>query len=246
MLNFRSFKILILILFLFSLSNIFSQYRAGQRNYNEVPDNSFKVELRIPPSSILDKYKNDPAFNYNLNPEEPQNLIEKFWRWLNDLINSVRNSEVYSKAIDYLLYGLIAAAIIIIIIGLIKSDIRGLFYGNKNQQVTAVEYEEDIRQMNFDELISKAMADKNYKLVIRYLYLKTLKTLSDNGLIELNVYKTNREYSSEIKNPVVADTFNEATRRFEWIWYGSFPIDENVFSDSEKVFTQFLSEIKSQ
>lgn len=249
-LKFNYFKIIILSLFLFT--NILPQRASAPKGYWEVnssekeaASDSLKVELRIPPSSVLDKYQSDPDFNYNLNPEEPQNWIEKFWRWLNNLIDSVRNSEGYYKTIDYLLYGLMAATIIVIIIGLIKSDIRGLFYGKRQQRIRATEYVEDIHQLNFDELISNAIENKNYKLVIRYLYLKTLKVLSDNAIIELNINKTNHEYYSEIKNLVIANSFNQATRRFEWIWYGSFPVDKELFSDSEKDFNELLSSVKA-
>jgi hypothetical protein len=103
-----------------------------------------------------------------------------------------------------------------------------------------IEQEEDINQLNFDELISSAMDKKQFKLAIRYLFLKSLKLLSERDLIRLKDNKTNYEYLREIKNSDIAEAFRDATFRFEWIWYGDFPIDDELMKNSHSDFNNLF------
>ena len=103
-----------------------------------------------------------------------------------------------------------------------------------------IESEEDISQINFDELIADAAERKDYKLAVRYLFLKSLKLLFEKGLIELRNNKTNHQYFSEIKNNRISNAFQIATSRFEWIWYGDFPVDEKVMKSSQNDFNELF------
>ena len=138
------------------------------------------------------------------------------------------------------------AALILIVRGLIKADRRGLLFGKINSnEIKIIESEEDISQINFDELISIAIESKQYKLAVRYLFLNSLKLLSEKGLIELKNNKTNYQYLSEIKNNQIADVFRNTTSSFEWIWYGDFPVDENIMKSSQNDFSELFGLIAS-
>ena len=142
---------------------------------------------------------------------------------------------------DYFYYGLAILAVFLIIRGLIKGDRRGLFFGHKNQnQIKVADNEEDINQLNFDELINIAIENKHFKLAVRYLFLKSLKLLSHREFIQLKNNKTNHQYLSEIKNNIIASAFQETTSRFEWIWYGDFPVDENTMKISQDEFSNLF------
>ena len=67
-------------------------------------------------------------------------------------------------------------------------------------EIKIIESEDDISQINFDELITSAMEAKQYKLAVRYMFLKSLKLLAEKGQIELRNNKTNYQYLSEIKS----------------------------------------------
>jgi hypothetical protein len=136
-------------------------------------------------------------------------------------------------------------ALILIIRGLIKADRRGLLFGKVNSnEIKIIESDEDISQLNFDELISSAIESKDYKLAIRYLFLKSLKLLSEKGLIELRNNKTNYQYLSEIKNNQIADVFRNATSSFEWIWYGDFPVNDAILKSSQNEFNKLFALIR--
>jgi len=209
-------------------------------------DEELIIDVRLLSDDLLDKYKNDPEFNYDGGPEEADDWITKIKNWINQQLAILRSSKTYSTLLDYLYYALMIAALILIIRGLIKADRRGLLFGKINSnEIKMIESEEDISQINFDELIAAAAERKDYKLAVRYLFLKSLKLLSEKELIELRNNKTNYQYLSEIKNNRISSAFQIATSRFEWIWYGDFPVDDNVLKSSQNDFNELFGLIAS-
>jgi len=209
-------------------------------------DEELIIDVRLLSDDLLEKYKNDPDFDYEGGPKEADDWITKIKNWINQQLAILRSSKTYSTLLDYLYYGLMIAALILIIRGLIKADRRGLLFGKINSnEIKMIESEEDISKINFDELIAAAAERKDYKLAVRYLFLKSLKLLSEKEIIELRNNKTNHQYLSEIKNNRISNAFQIATSRFEWIWYGDFPVDENVMKSSQKDFNELFGLIAS-
>ena len=203
------------------------------------------VNVRLLPDDRIEAYKDDPDFNYENNQPESENLITKIKNWINQQMALLSSSKTYSTIIDILYYGLMFIALILIIRGLIKADRRGLLFGKINaQEIKIVEGEEDINALDFDQLITSAIDSNNYKLAIRYLYLKSLQKLSEKGFINLRNNKTNFQYLSEIKNNQVASLFRNTTSRFEWIWYGNLPVDEIVIKSSMNEFNELFGLLK--
>ncbi len=63
--------------------------------------------------------------------------------------------------------------------------------------------EESLQELNeisaYDYLVAEAENNNEYNLATRYLFLKTLKNLSDNGFIHFTSEKTNKEYLKEMR-----------------------------------------------
>lgn len=197
------------------------------------------IEVRLFSEDKIENYKNDPDFNYDVNQAEAEDWITKIKNWINQQLANIFSSETYFTVFDYVYYGLMIIALILIIRGLIKADRRGLIFGKVNNKIlTGTESEEIISSTDFDELIRSAIETKNYKLAIRYLYLKSLHLLANQGFIELKDNKTNYQYLNEIKNSRIAKAFQDTTRLFEWAWYGEFPIDENILKSSQNEFKE--------
>jgi|GEM_PF-627292 len=204
------------------------------------------VDIRIIPDEIFDKYKNDPAFNYEGGPREADDWITSIRNWIRQQLIILSSTKAYSTLLDILYYGLMVIAILLIIRGLIKADRRGLLFGKvKSNEINIIDTEEDISKIDFDELIANALDSKQYKLAVRYFYLKSLKMLSEKGLIELKNNKTNFQYLKEIKSNQIADAFQVTTNTFEWIWYGDFPVDEETITNSQTDFNKLFALIRS-
>ena len=206
----------------------------------------FKVDVRLSSENLLDKYKNDPDFNYDDQIKEAEDWITKIRNWINQFFISLMSSDTYSTLLDYFYYTLMAIALILIVRGLIKGDRRGLLFGKTiNNEIKTAGYSENLDQINFNVLIENYIQSKQYKLAIRYLFLKSLKLLADNGLIEINKNKSNQQYLSEIKNRQVSLAFRKASIGFEWIWYGDFQVDDELMKSSRNDFNNLFGLIKS-
>ena len=90
-----------------------------------------------------------------------------------------------------------------------------------------------------DLLLRKAVKSGNYRLAVRYLYLQSLKRLSERKFIEINTNKTNYEYVTEIRRHKFANEFASLTLQYEYVWYGEYPVDERLFEQIQNGFMQF-------
>ncbi len=90
-----------------------------------------------------------------------------------------------------------------------------------------------------DSLLRNAIKNGNYRLAVRYLYLQSLKRLSEKKFIEINTNKTNYEYVTEVRRHKFANEFASLTLQYEYVWYGEYPVDERLFEQIQGGFTQF-------
>jgi hypothetical protein len=90
-----------------------------------------------------------------------------------------------------------------------------------------------------DSLLRNAIRSGNYRLAVRYLYLQSLKRLSEKKFIEINTNKTNYEYVNEVRKHKFANEFASLTLQYEYVWYGEYPLDERLFEQIQGGFTQF-------
>jgi len=90
-----------------------------------------------------------------------------------------------------------------------------------------------------DALLRNAIKSGNYRLAVRYLYLQSLRRLSEKKFIEISTNKTNYEYVTEIRRHKFANEFASLTLQYEYVWYGEYPVDERLFEQIQKGFTQF-------
>ena len=113
----------------------------------------------------------------------------------------------------------------------------------KNTSDTPKE-EEDISDPSaYDTLISQAVKNKNFRLAIRYSYLQVLHKLSGSGLLQFSADKTNYQYVNELRGKSYQNDFAAITLNYEYVWYGKFEIDENIYnrlSGEYKTFNQKL------
>ena len=100
--------------------------------------------------------------------------------------------------------------------------------------------EEDISDPSaYDTLISQAVANKNYRLAIRYSYLKTLQMLAGSGLLQFSADKTNYQYVNELHGKPYQNDFASITLNYEYVWYGKFEIGEDVYARLFKDYKSF-------
>lgn len=163
--------------------------------------------------------------------------------------NTPQNSERRSSApqLNFFNQPIVKIILWVLAIFLIGFIIYKLFLGEnffrrnrsyKNISDTQKE-EEDISDSSaYDKLISQAVMNKNYRLAIRYSYLQTLQKLSGSGLLQFSADKTNYQYVNELRGKPYQNDFAAITLNYEYVWYGKFEIDEDIYN---RLFIEFKS-----
>lgn len=222
--------------------------------YQKFRIDTSRITQRHFDKGAMDKYRNDPDFNYNV-VKQQATWWDRFWNWVwlvwTSFLNWVGNllkklfggssvgagaASVFQVVIVLLLVGLV----VYIIAKLLGVDLLKLF--TKKQPIEEIAYSEsieNIHQINFDEAIEDAIAVKDFRLAVRLLYLRCLKQLSDAQLIEWQIEKTNYAYLNELKDAEQRRSFSIVTRQFEYVWYGDFPVDRQSFQTINTSFQNF-------
>jgi len=205
---------------------------------------STKVTQRAFNAAALDKYHKDPQFNYESDLSKNDSMWTRFWRWFWELIERLfggRESSSTGSTPAFIKYILITIIVVALVYGIIKfAGVDKIL--NRDSQKIEIPYSEslaNIHEITFDDEIEKAISQRNYKLGVRLLYLRSLKQLSDAGLIQWKIEKTNSAYLNEISNNDQRSSFSVLTRQFEYIWYGDFPVDGPSFQNLNTLFTDF-------
>ncbi len=149
-------------------------------------------------------------------------------------LNSILNSGIVSV----LLWAVVISFVLFIIYRLFLAD--GVFQRrSKSVKDTAGTVEEELitKESNFDGLIRQALQNGNYRLAVRYQYLRTLHLLAGKNFVELSPDKTNFQYVREISNRQYQEDFAGLTLNYEYVWYGEFAIEKNLYQKIETNFT---------
>ena len=211
-----------------------------KQKINNINYDSSEVVVRSVDSLKIKSYLHDKEFKYFEDPESTMTLWEKLMDWIKKQIAKLLSLESAGTVWDVFTYVLIAFAVIAIIFGIYKSEIKGLFFSNKNADGLKVsESIEDIHSINYESMIEEAIANRNYRFALRLNYLRSLKILSDKEIINWKIDKTNHEFIGEIKHSNLKSTFSNITSEFESIWYGGFEINQSHFLDIQLQYKDF-------
>ncbi|MGN6395494.1 MAG: DUF4129 domain-containing protein [Mucilaginibacter sp.] len=226
------------------ISNVFAVPQKTKVSLKTTADSS-KIVIKHFDQKAINKYRTDEDFNYNGPGTGKPTLWKIFWDWVWDHITRLFRGIPYGgKILEYLLIGGSVAFLAYVIFKSLGLDPIRLWRGEAAK--VAVPYSEsleDIHGIDFDAEVEKALTQHNYRLAVRLLYLKCLKQLSDKKLIQWEIDKTNTAYLYELKNGEQRRAFSLLTNRFEYVWYGNFPINQQAFADIDLLFQNFKKQL---
>ena len=152
--------------------------------------------------------------------------------WMDNVLNSAATKVFFwSLAVIFILY-------ILYKLFLTEGIFRKTATGNEN--VVEVKGEASFNlKSDFDEYINNAVLNSNFRLAVRYHYLKTLHKLAVYHFIELAADKTNDQYVKEIMHSGHRKIFASLTLRYEYVWYGEWDIDEVIYNRIAPEFSGF-------
>lgn len=200
---------------------------------------SSKIAVRKFSEEAISDYSKQQEFIYDDVAPKTISVWDRFWRWIWSLINELLSGKTSGSIIKYVLIGVVIALVVFLVIKLIGLDLKLFTRKSKSLDVPFSETLENIHEIDFDEQLNIALQNKNYRLVVRLLYLKTLKQLTDKNLIDWQPEKTNQAYVQELSRQSYHQQFVALTYQFEYIWYGEFYIDQPTFESIHQSFEDF-------
>jgi len=193
------------------------------------------------------KYQGE-EFNYDIKTGESQNLISRFLSWLGhglDDVFGVRLSPAMLTFLKYLIYALMSGVTIYLIVRMLINEKFSSIFTKKANPITAIDMtEQHIESLDLDALLKEALQKNNYRLAIRYQYLKSLKRLSQTNIIEWHFDKTNSDYEKEIQEPRLKTGFRKISYLYDYIWYGEQAIDAFSYERALESFTTLNGNIR--
>ncbi|WP_448700815.1 DUF4129 domain-containing protein [Mucilaginibacter sp. AW1-3] len=200
-----------------------------------------RVQTRSFNNHKVQGYLQDKDFRYNKADVQGESLWDRFWHWFwNWLYGKVFSTSESQNLFYYLLVGFGAIFLIFLMLRISGLSAIQILRGEaKKLDLPYAESLENIHEINFDNEIENAIAQRNYKLAVRLLYLRSLKQLSDAQLIHWQIEKTNTAYLEELTNSEQRQSFGLLTRQFEYVWYGDFFVDGQSFQNINTLFQDF-------
>ncbi len=184
----------------------------------------------------------DKDFIYHKEAKASKGWWEAFLEWLSHLFGKSveKHPEVSYNIVKYILVALFIIGIIFV---LWKSKFRSLLKGNAKiiAATSFIDLPENIEGINIDALIEEAMRVGNYRLAVRWCFLKSLQWLSSQNKIIWQPAKTNIDYQHELKDKNLKEEFVSLSRVFEYAWYGEINLTEKICIDYKNKVEIFIS-----
>jgi preprotein translocase subunit SecG len=227
----------------------------GTQTVTPVYDSS-EIKSVAPSKTAEEKVFSDKRMNDYKEKTSYKNFLDRFLEWLAELFFDKTGPENILAARNIFIWTIIIVSVIVILLLFFRSEVGGLV--RPKTVSTAFSFSdvtEDISGIDFGRRISDALGTNDYRLAIRWHYLKILFLLDKNRIINFVPFKTNIDYGNEIRNfennigttgakgKNLYVTFRELSRVYEFVWYGKFDIDKNDYSKHAEEFLRFENQI---
>ena len=235
--------------FTFILIILLTTVSFGQQELDSLQlkeDNDQELHTRSFDENLRTKYDGE-EFNYDIKTGEPQNLIGRFLQWFFQTLRDnfgINISPEAMKVLEYFIYFLMGGLVIYLLVRFfIRENLSSIFSKGPSGTIDLNLSEEHIETIDLNVLLQDALKQKDYRLAVRYQYLKVLKILSQKDIIEWHYEKTNWDYQNEIKLSSVQTIFKEVSYLYDYIWYGEQYINERGYKAAEARFIALEDQI---
>jgi hypothetical protein len=186
------------------------------------------VLFRKVPDSVMNRFREDDAFWYAneiFRKKQPKRGNLNFF------------SQPFFQALLWIV--VIAGFVTFLIMYLYNSNVGIFRRTSVINEEDGVAETEDIFAINYQREIDKSVKAGDYRLAVRLMFLRLLKNLSDNNIIQYKPDNTNLDYLMQLREGNMYGDFFRLTRNYEYCWYGQFQIDKGKFEVIKKDFDSF-------
>jgi len=200
----------------------------------------------------IQEYRSQDDFNYT-DYEETDTWWTRFKKWVNQLLQRFfewlsggKINSFWGMVFQILPYIVVIGVLILLGWLFLKVNPKEMLFEKQDPaQAILTEDEDIIQNQDIQQLINQALQNKNYRLAIRYYYLSILKKLSDAEMIQWEAQKTNTDYTKELADTSLLKQFKAITKLYDYIWYGSFEVNESSYVQAEREFKSIGNQIKN-
>lgn len=224
----------------------------GQKDSLVVNYDDSALEKIVIEKEDIQQFLDDEKFDYEVEKVDNSwwediknwlyNFVRRFFEWIFGVDRAPAFLAVFLKALPYILLGLL---LYLIIRFFLNVNSRALLQNKENANLVSLSEEERIiKTEDINALIQQAVADKNYRLAIRYSYLLVLRQLSEAEHIDWKPQKTNDDYLYELGSDTLKKGFSKATLIYDYIWYGEFHIEKEGYEQASNVFLDLQNQLQ--
>lgn len=169
---------------------------------------------------LVDSLRQVEAYQYGKAQEEFPPKVSR------QLTEPAEEKQKTGAVVQWLIYLFVAGILLVVAIVVIRQ-----FSGTTGKRVERspglqIDTEEDLVHSDFHSLATAAESENNWRLALRYQYLRVLQQLQHNNQIVWHPYKTDSDYLHEIKNLNQRAALEPLVRAYSFTWYGQKEITQ--------------------
>lgn len=183
-------------------------------------------------------YMEMDEFSYMNLTVRPPSIWERLQWWFAGLIAKIfgnPNSPWLTKIVFYVLLFVVLGVAVFYVLRLKYGS--GVTSESRYSSIAGVGALENTKAVDFDKLIEEARKNEEFRLAIRYQYLKSLQFLATEELIKLRDWKSPYDYKRELKVELVP-IYSKLSELFEFVWYGDFNAGEKELNSSSDLLVE--------
>lgn len=218
------------------------------KTFGQAKDSIYHYSPKFLPKNYKDQYQTKAYIYTEQDPGFLEIITQKIGAWLLKLLMRLganQHSIQNLKLVFYFVVGGIAIYIIAKIF--LQKEGQWIFKKSTSSNTLVYDTEVDIIETtNFKNLTETAITKQKYRLATKYFYLWVLQKLAEKEQIELSNLKNNSDYQTELEGSSFFKPFKNISYYYNYVWYGKFEIDEDMFLKISPFFHELLKKIEHE
>ena len=243
MFKFLTISLLVLCCYLLCMETVFCQTDSIGTDIHIPVADSFAVSrsLRKVPDSRVAAYQQNPDFAYANDSAYWKIIPEKNPEWSDHLFKFL-----FSKAFRISLFLLFLLFLSYGIYRLAKENSFTWFNRRQKpvQHPDSMQDPADIAETDLEEAIRKYSETGNYRMAIRYMYLRMICFAAEKKATGFRASATNADMVRAFQDPQQAGDFRFLATAYEYIFYGGFIPNREQFDLLQNKFNRFQQSLE--